>query len=132
VQYRRGEYYFMRRRNSARPENAYSAVAGRGTGSSFYELALYKLGWTFYKQDLYEEALQKYVALLDYKVSIGYDFDQAHEEDEERRVRRYLPGHQPELQQPSAGRRPSGQYFSNFGTRPMRTASTATWRALPG
>jgi tetratricopeptide (TPR) repeat protein len=85
VQYRRGEYYFTRRKFRD-AENAYAAVAGRGAGSPFYELALYKLGWTFYKQDLYEEALQKYVALLDYKVSIGYDFDQAHEEDDERRV----------------------------------------------
>jgi len=27
-----------------------------GVSSSFYELALYKLGWTFYKQELYENA----------------------------------------------------------------------------
>ena len=85
VQFRRGEYYFTRRKFRD-AENAYSAVIGLGTGSEYYELALYKLGWTFYKQDLYEEALQKYVALLDYKVSAGYDFDQAHGEDEERRV----------------------------------------------
>jgi tetratricopeptide (TPR) repeat protein len=85
VQFRRGEYYFMRR-NFRDAENAYTAVIGLGVKSSYYELALYKLGWTFYKQDLYEEALQNYVALLDYKVSVGYDFDQAHEEEEERRV----------------------------------------------
>jgi outer membrane protein assembly factor BamD (BamD/ComL family) len=85
VQFRRGEYFFTRRKYRD-AESAYSAVTRLGAGSSFYELALYKLGWTFYKQDLYEEALQKYAALLDYKVSVGYDFDQAHEEDEERRV----------------------------------------------
>jgi len=85
VQYRRGEYYFTRRKYRD-AENAYTAVIGLGAKSEYYELALYKLGWTFYKQDLYEEALQKYVALLDYKVSTGYDFDKAHEEDEERRV----------------------------------------------
>src|SRR4029434_9315153 len=51
-----------------------------------YELALYKLGWTLYKQEFYEEALHRYIALLDYKVSIGYDFDQVHEEEDERRV----------------------------------------------
>jgi tetratricopeptide (TPR) repeat protein len=85
VQFRRGEYNFTRRKYRE-AENAFSAVIALGTGSDYYELALYKLGWTFYKQDLYEEALQKYVALLDYKVSVGYDFDQAHEEDEERRV----------------------------------------------
>jgi len=85
VQFRRGEFYFTRRKFRD-AENAYAAVIGLGVGSSYYELALYKLGWTFYKQDLYEEALQKYVALLDYKVSLDYDFDQLHEEDEERRV----------------------------------------------
>ena len=85
VQYRRGEYFFTRRKYRD-AEGAYSTIINLGTASSYYELALYKLGWAFYKQDLYEEALQKYVALLDYKVSVGYDFDQAHEEDEERRV----------------------------------------------
>src|SRR5260370_1719021 len=57
-----------------------------GVASEFYELALYKVGWTFYKQEFYEEALQKYIALLDYKVSIGYDFDQTHDEGNDRRV----------------------------------------------
>src|SRR5262245_48910715 len=85
VEFRLGEYFFTRRKYRD-AENAYSAVTGMGTSSSYYEFALYKLGWTFYKQDLYEEALQKYTALLDYKVSTGYDFDQAHEQDEERRV----------------------------------------------
>jgi tetratricopeptide (TPR) repeat protein len=85
VQFRRGEYFFTRRKFRD-AENAYSAVINLGTKSSYYELALYKLGWTFYKQDLYEEALQKYMALLDFKVSSGYDFDQTHEEEDERRV----------------------------------------------
>src|ERR1700732_2325395 len=39
-----------------------------------------------YQQDLYEERLRKYIALLDYKVSVGYDFDQKHDEDSDRRV----------------------------------------------
>jgi tetratricopeptide (TPR) repeat protein len=85
VEFRRGEFFFTRRKFRD-AENAYSAVTSLGPGSLFYEIALYKLGWTFYKQDLYEEALQKYAALLDYKVSTGYDFDQTHEEDDERRV----------------------------------------------
>jgi tetratricopeptide (TPR) repeat protein len=85
VQFRRGEYFFTRRRYRD-AENAYSGIISRGTASEFYELALYKLGWTLYKQEFYEEALQKYVALLDYKVSIGYDFDQTHDEDDDRRV----------------------------------------------
>jgi tetratricopeptide (TPR) repeat protein len=85
VQYRRGEYFFTRRKYRD-AENAYSAVTNLGAKSSYYELALYKLGWTFYKQELYEEALHKYMALLDYKVSTGYDFDERHEEEDERRV----------------------------------------------
>ena len=57
-----------------------------GPVSEYYELALYKLGWSLYKQELYDEALHRYVALLDYKVSIGYDFDAQHDEGDERRI----------------------------------------------
>jgi tetratricopeptide (TPR) repeat protein len=85
VQFRRGEYLFTRR-HYRDAESAYSAIVSLGTGSSYYELALYKLGWTLYKQEFYEEALHEYMALLDYKVSIGYDFDQTHAEEDERRV----------------------------------------------
>ncbi|HET9694097.1 MAG TPA: tetratricopeptide repeat protein, partial [Steroidobacteraceae bacterium] len=85
VQFRRGEFFFTRRKFRD-AEAAYSAIVSLGASSSYYELALYKLGWTLYKQDFYEDALHRYMALLDYKVSIGYDFDQQHEEDDERRV----------------------------------------------
>ncbi|MGH7287494.1 MAG: tetratricopeptide repeat protein, partial [Myxococcota bacterium] len=85
VQFRRAEYFFTRRK-FREAENAYSAITVMGASSEYYELALYKLGWAFYKQDLLEEALDKYVALLDYKVSTGYDFDQKEDEDTERRV----------------------------------------------
>ena len=85
VQFRRGEYFFTRR-HYRDAESAYSAIISLGTSSAYHELALYKLGWTFYKQEFYEEALHKYTALLDHKVSIGYDFDQTHGEDDERRV----------------------------------------------
>ena len=85
VQFRRGEYYFTRRK-FREAEQAYETIASAGPRSDFYELALYKLGWTLYKQDFYEEALHRYMALLDYKLSVGYDFDAAHEEEDERRV----------------------------------------------
>jgi tetratricopeptide (TPR) repeat protein len=97
-------------------ENAYSGIIGLGPKSSFYELALYKLGWTFYKQDLYEEALHKYMALLDYKVSVGYDFDQKHEEEDERRVAdtyRVISLSFSSLGGPDAVR----DYYSSFGNR---------------
>jgi cellulose synthase operon protein C len=91
-------------------------VVGLGAASSYYELALYKLGWTFYKQDLYEEALDKYMALLDYKVSIGYDFDQTHAEEDERRVAdtyRVISLSFSNLGGPDAVR----EYYATFGHR---------------
>jgi tetratricopeptide (TPR) repeat protein len=85
AQFRRAEYFFTRKRFRD-AENAYAAITTSGAGSEYYELALYKLGWAFYKQDLLEEALDQYVALLDYKISTGYDFDQKDDEDTERRI----------------------------------------------
>ncbi|HSN70078.1 MAG TPA: tetratricopeptide repeat protein, partial [Steroidobacteraceae bacterium] len=91
VYFRRAEYFFTRRK-FREAEGAYAAITAMGPASSYYELALYKLGWTLYKMEFYEEALHRYVALLDYKVSVGYDFDVApgeaaeEDEDEERRI----------------------------------------------
>jgi len=116
VQFRRGEYSFTRRKYRD-AETAYSAVIGLGVHSEYYELALYKLGWTFYKQDLYEEALQRYMGLLDYKVSIGYDFDQTHDEDDDRRVAdtfRVISLGFSNLGGPQAIR----EFFSTLGSRP--------------
>jgi tetratricopeptide (TPR) repeat protein len=85
IHFRRGEFLFTRRQFRA-AEEAYEKIIETGEGSSYYELALYKLGWSLYKQEFYEEALHRYLALLDYKLSIGYDFDDSHTEAEERRV----------------------------------------------
>jgi tetratricopeptide (TPR) repeat protein len=85
VYFRRGEYFFVRRKYLD-AENAYKAVVAMGEGSEFYELSLYKLGWSLYKQEMYEEALTEFIALLDFKLSTGYDFDAHHDEDDERRV----------------------------------------------
>jgi len=115
VQFRRGEYFFTRRRYRD-AESAYSSVVSLGSASEFYELALYKLGWTFYKRDFYEEALQKYIALLDYKVRIGYDFDEKHDEDNDRRVAdtfRVISLSFSNLGGPETIR----EYFSKFGNR---------------
>src|SRR5438093_7265435 len=115
VQFRRGEYFFTRRRYRD-AESAYSGIVSLGAASEFYELALYKLGWTLYKQDFYEEALQKYIALLDYKVSIGYDFDQKHDEDNDRRVAdtfRVISLSFSNL----GGPQTMQEYFSKFGNR---------------
>ncbi|MFO7592567.1 MAG: tetratricopeptide repeat protein [Pseudomonadota bacterium] len=85
VQFRRAEYYFVRKKFLS-SEKAYEWIVNMGSTSSFYELALYKLGWSFYKQYLYEEALHRYFALLDYKVSIGYDFDREQDSLESKRI----------------------------------------------
>ena len=85
VQFRRAEHFFTRKKYRD-AEGSYEAIIAMGPVSEYYELALYKLGWSLYKQELYDEALHRYVALLDYKVSIGYDFDAQHEEGDERRI----------------------------------------------
>lgn len=85
VQFRRGEFYFTRRQ-FIDAEVAYLAIVSMGESSPFYPFARYKLGWTFYKQEMYEEALDNFIALLDYKASIGYDFDQTEDESERKRI----------------------------------------------
>ncbi|PKN11686.1 MAG: hypothetical protein CVU69_11050 [Deltaproteobacteria bacterium HGW-Deltaproteobacteria-4] len=85
VQFRRAEYFFTRR-HYLEAEAAYGSIVSIGDTSSYYQLALYKLGWTFYKQDLYDEALHRFIALLDYKVSVGYDFAQTADVPERQRI----------------------------------------------
>ena len=56
VHFRRGEYYFVRKK-FLDAEDAYKAVIRTGNTSSFFELALYKLGWALYKQEMYERRI---------------------------------------------------------------------------
>ncbi len=85
VQFRIGEYHFTRKKFMD-AEDAYKSIAEMGSGSSYYELALYKLGWTFYKQELYEDALHRFVALLDHKIKAGYDFESPKDSLEHKRI----------------------------------------------
>jgi tetratricopeptide (TPR) repeat protein len=85
VQFRRAEHFFAHKKYRD-AEGAYGAIVTIGPASEYYEIALYKLGWALYKQEFYEEALHRYFALLDYKVSRGYDFDAKHAPAEERRI----------------------------------------------
>ena len=85
VQFRRGEYFFTRKK-FLDSEDAFKAVVDMGTGSSYYEIALYKLGWTIYKQELYEDSLQRFVELLDYKIKTGYDFEHPKDNLDEKRI----------------------------------------------
>ncbi len=68
--FRRGEHFFVRR-SIATLKLPMSRIIAMGPSSNTTSSALYKLGWALYKQDMYDEALHRYVALLDYKVSIG-------------------------------------------------------------
>jgi TolA-binding protein len=83
--FRRAEYYFTRKRYLD-AEEAYQQVINFGLSSAFHEFALYKQGWAFFKQELYEEALNDFIALLDYKVSIGFDFDNIQSQIEQKRI----------------------------------------------
>ena len=85
VHFRRGEYYFVRKK-FIDAENAYSAVIGMGSRSSYYELALYKKGWSLYKQFFFDEALDNFVAMLDHRKDIGFDFEELDEVDDEHRI----------------------------------------------
>jgi TolA-binding protein len=85
LQFRRAEYFFVHKRYLD-AEDAYAKIVSIGVDSQFYELALYKLGWTFYKQELYDEAVDRFIALMDHKVSIGYDFEQTQDEQERKRT----------------------------------------------
>lgn len=85
VQFRRGEYFFVRKRYRE-AEAAYGAIISMGPTSSFYELARYKLGWSLYKQDFYEDALHNFLAMLDHRASIGYDFERPAQQQDEHRV----------------------------------------------
>lgn len=85
AQFRRAEYFFTRKKYLD-SEEAYQAVIEFGISSAFYDLALYKQGWAYFKQDLYEEALNDFIGLLDYKISIGYDFEQITNKIERKRI----------------------------------------------
>lgn len=85
AQFRRAEYFFTRKKYLD-SEEAYQAVIKFGVSSAFYDLSLYKQGWSYFKQELYEEALNDFIALLDYKISIGYDFEQVTDKIERKRI----------------------------------------------
>lgn len=83
--FRRAEYFFMRKRYLD-AEEAYQVVLEIGRGSAFYELALYKQGWSYFKQELYEEALKDYIAMLDFKIDEGYELEQIDDKIEKKRI----------------------------------------------
>jgi len=85
AQFRRAEYFFTRKK-FLDAEESYQSVINSGEGSEFYELALYKQGWAYFKQDMYEEALQDYIRMLDYKIDNGYELDNIENKIEKKRI----------------------------------------------
>lgn len=85
AQFRRAEYFFTRKKYLS-SEESYESVIQAGEGSEFYELALYKQGWAYFKQDMYEEALRDYIKMLDYKVDNGYDLNNIENKIENKRI----------------------------------------------
>jgi TolA-binding protein len=66
VQFRRGEILFVWREYQ-QAEQAYANIISRNIKTPLYEKALYKLGWTQFKQSNYIQSIGTYLALLDIK-----------------------------------------------------------------
>ncbi len=67
AQFRRGELFFEDGSFSA-AERSFREVIRVGKSSDVRERAMYKLGWSLFKQDRYEDALDVFFALLDLKI----------------------------------------------------------------
>ena len=74
AQFRRGELLFG---EGAYPQaaHAYRAVVELGASAPAYEQALYKLGWSLFKQEHYDAALDTFFTLLDRKLPPGKDLE---------------------------------------------------------
>lgn len=68
VQFRRGEMLFLQK-DYAAAESAYQSVVNYGDSSRFYEQSLYKLGWSQFKQSMFEQSLDPFFDLLDLKIA---------------------------------------------------------------
>ena len=64
---RRGELQFIRK-NFDDSRQAYEAVLADAKAASYHEQALYKLGWSLYKLERYEDALDRLHELLDPRI----------------------------------------------------------------
>jgi len=65
AQFRRGELQFARR-NYVEAQAAYDYVVANGKSSSLYPNALYMQGWTRFKRNAYDSALESFTAVLDF------------------------------------------------------------------
>ena len=67
AQFRRGELMFAMR-NYRGAEAAYAIILGAPQHTPYFERALYMHGWSLYKQDRLDEALQSFFGVLDLKL----------------------------------------------------------------
>ena len=66
AQFRTAEFLFSDMQYQA-AEDAYLSVVNHPDSSSFYQNALYMLGWSQFKQELYGATLDTYISFLDYR-----------------------------------------------------------------
>lgn len=70
VQFRRGEMLFLLKRYKS-AKQAYSDIIQHNQDSLFYEKAMYKYGWTEFKNNNYKQALHSFFAIMDRKQQQG-------------------------------------------------------------
>ncbi len=70
TQFRRGETLFMER-DFAAAGAAYRAVLEQGEHSGFHAQALYKLGWSLFRQERFEQSVDTFLALIDHERADG-------------------------------------------------------------
>lgn len=68
--FRQAELYFKNRQYQEAGE-AYAKVMAAGDEEGFFEQAQYKYGWSLYKQDRHEEALDTFIEILDRELPVG-------------------------------------------------------------
>jgi tetratricopeptide (TPR) repeat protein len=64
AQFRRGDYLFSKGRYRD-AQGAYQAAVDKGKATPFYENALYMNGWTAFKRNYYDPALDNFIGVLD-------------------------------------------------------------------
>ncbi len=67
IYFRKGEIFFTLK-DYAEAEKAYAKILTLKK-SQFYEISVYKYGWSLYKQDRYSDALDAFFIILDKKIS---------------------------------------------------------------
>ncbi|MDI9348239.1 MAG: tetratricopeptide repeat protein [Methylacidiphilales bacterium] len=73
--FRKAEYFSIRG-DLAEADRNYIAVLNYGPYSDFYEYALYKRGWSKFRQGSYDDALNSFTELLDIRMLSKYDYDE--------------------------------------------------------